>query len=103
MTESQDTLRRAGLIYALLAAVALTLGIAGAILGHHRLTLSVAASEYFTACLVGVFTSFTQSRSRRTWRQMTEEEQHDAFAEQMWLFGIAGLLAVTGAIFQFVL
>jgi hypothetical protein len=103
MAESQDALRRAAMIYALLAAVALAIGIAGSVLGHHRVLLSVAASEYFTAALLATYTSFPQSRGRRSWNGMTDEERDEAFAEQMWLFGIAGMLGATGAFFQFVL
>jgi hypothetical protein len=103
MQETESPLKRAAQIYGVVAGALLVAGCVAALIGHYRLTLSVATLEYLGAALLATFTSLTQGRNRNAWNAMSEEDRDEVFAEQMWLFGIAALLGATGAFFQFVL
>jgi hypothetical protein len=93
-------LKRSATILGALAGGLFVVGLAWALLDHHRIGFSVAVFFYAGAGCVAAYSAFSQSASRNTWDAMTAEQQDEQFETQMWLYAIAAALGVLGFAIQ---
>jgi cytochrome c biogenesis factor len=104
MSESfRFALKRSALIYACVVALAVGGGIVWAVTEHHKVGFCVGVFHYLAAAVIIAGATFTQSRPRKEYIQLTIEERRKSFSTHMWLVAIGVAVIATGIALQFLL
>jgi uncharacterized membrane protein YqjE len=93
-------LKRSALVFAALAIPLFAVGVAWAVVDHHRVGFCIAVLYYIAGGGLAMYGTFSKSASRKEYRQLTIEQRRAAFSTQMWLVLIALVLVAAGVLAQ---